>query len=208
MAFVDVIFPARGDVLPTDHAYPLYTALTRVVPAFHDDRVPLTFNRVNGQAGGKGLIRLFARSALRCRVPAEHIPLLLPLAGTVLAVAGHTLRLGVPRVAPLVPAAALAAKMVTFKHATDAARFLAVAAQKLTALGIAAEVGIPLIESGQRQGEPRRQVLRVKGRRIIGFACQVAGLTAEESVLLQEQGLGGRRRMGCGFFLPLRARVA
>jgi CRISPR-associated protein Cas6 len=97
--------------------------------------------------------------------------------------------------------------MVTFKHALDTTRFLAVARQKLDALGVAGEVGIPLIQSGERQGEPRRQVLRIKGRRVIGFACQVTGLTAEESLLLQERGLGGRRRMACGFFLPLRARV-
>jgi CRISPR-associated protein Cas6 len=208
MTFVDVIFPARGELLPTDHAYPLYTALTHAVPAFHDNRVPLSFNRINGLAGGKGLIRLFDRSGLRCRVPAEHIPLLLPLAGKDLTVAGHRVRLGVPRVAPLIPAAALSARMVTFKHATDAARFLAVARQKLDALGVTGEVGIPVIQSGQREGEPRRQVLRIKGRQVIGFACQVAALTAEESLLLQEHGLGGRRRMGCGFFLPLRARVA
>jgi hypothetical protein len=54
MLFVDVIFPVRGDALPTDHAYPLYTALTRVAPGFQDDRVPLSFNRINGRAGAKG----------------------------------------------------------------------------------------------------------------------------------------------------------
>ena len=208
MTFVDVIFPVRGEALPTDHAYPLYTALTRVVPSFHDEGVPLSFNRINGEAGGKGLIRSFGKSVLRCRVPAEHIPLLLPLADKDLIVAGHKVHLGVPRVAPLIPAAALSARMVTFKNATDAARFLAVARQKLDAFGVAGEAGIPLIQSGQREGEPRRQVLRIKGRRVIGFACQVTGLTAEESLLLQERGLGGRRRMGCGFFLPLRARVS
>ena len=45
---------------------------------------------------------------------------------------------------------------------------------------------------------------------VLGFVSQirifllspVGGLTAEESICLQERGLGGRRRMGCGLFVP------
>ena len=40
---------------------------------------------------------------------------------------------------------------------------------------------------------------------MIGYALRVFGLTAEESIRLQEEGLGGRRRMGCGVFLPIRS---
>ena len=50
-------------------------------------------------------------------------------------------------------------------------------------------------------------MLRIKGKRVIGYALQVAGLTAEESVRLQELGLGGRTRMGCGFFVPYQPRL-
>src|SRR5947209_1770766 len=116
MCFVDVVFPVRGEALPTDHAYPLYTALSRVVPEFHREGESLFFGWINGQRGGKGQIQLFEKSALRCRLPAERIPLLLPLAGKSLEVGGHVIRLGVPRVAPLAPVASLMAKMVTFKH--------------------------------------------------------------------------------------------
>jgi hypothetical protein len=30
----------------------------------------------------------------------------------------------------------------------------------------------------------------------------ISGLTAAESLLVQEHGLGSRRRMGCGVFVP------
>jgi len=30
----------------------------------------------------------------------------------------------------------------------------------------------------------------------------IEGLTAEESLTVQEHGLGGRRHMGCGLFVP------
>ena len=49
-------------------------------------------------------------------------------------------------------------------------------------MGVGGEPGIPLLQTGARAGEPRRQILRIKGRRVIGFALQVAGLTAEERV--------------------------
>ena len=79
--------------------------------------------------------------------------------------------------------------------------------QRLEEMGVGGEPGIPLIQDRQWAGEPRRQVLRIKGKRIVGYALQVAGLNAEESVRLQELGLGGRRRMGCGFFVPYQPRV-
>jgi CRISPR-associated protein Cas6 len=204
MNFVDVIFPASGELLPADHSYTLYTALTRVVPEFHRDGFPLSFAWINGLPADKGMIRLFERSSLRCRVPAEHIATVLPLTGKTLQVAEHPVRLGIPRVAPLSASPSLMAKMATFKHGMSPERFLAAAREKLRLLNISdqAELGIPLIASRERQGEPRRRILRVKGRQVVGYSLLVTGLTAEESLRLQEAGLGGRRRMGCGFFLP------
>jgi CRISPR-associated protein Cas6 len=97
---------------------------------------------------------------------------------------------------------------VSFKHATTPTRFLETARRKLDELGIGGEPGIPLIQSGERAGIPRRQVVRIKGRSVIAFPLQVAGLTAEESVCLQEKGLGGRSHFGCGFFLPYQPRLS
>ena len=33
---------------------------------------------------------------------------------------------------------------------------------------------------------------------------RVVGVTVDESLILQENGLGGRRRFGCGIFAPMR----
>jgi hypothetical protein len=52
------------------------------------------------------------RARLRFRLAADQIALLLPLAGRELIVAGHAIRLGVPQVRLLVPAAALIARVV------------------------------------------------------------------------------------------------
>jgi len=201
---IDVQFPVHGELLPTDHAYLLYAALSRVAPAFHSGDEGPRFAPINGDRAEKGMLRVFPRSRLRLRLPADRIGELLPLAGRSLEVGGHRILLQAPIVTPLEPAPLLAARMVTYKHATDPVKFLEQSRQKLDELGIGGEPGIPLIGTGVRAGEPRRQVLRIKGRRVVGFALQVAGLTAEESVRLQEQGLGGRTRIGCGFFVPWR----
>jgi CRISPR-associated protein Cas6 len=204
MPAIDLLFPVLGTALPTDHSYPLYSALTRAVPEFHRDEIPLAFAPILGDRGAKGLIRLHAGSRLRVRLPADHIPRILPLAGKAMMIAGHRVRLGVPYVQALAPASALGARLVTFKHSLDASRFLEVSRQRLDAMGVNGKVDVPTIQSGSRLGQPRRRVVRIKGNRLIGFALRVIDLTPHESLVLQEQGLGGRRRMGCGFFLPLR----
>ncbi len=43
---------------------------------------------------------------------------------------------------------------------------------------------------------------RIKEVRIVGFALLVEGLRPDESLRLQEVGLGGRRHLGCGVFVP------
>jgi CRISPR-associated protein Cas6 len=203
---VEVQFPVRGEKLPTDHAYLLYAALSRAVPVFHDREAGVRFAPINGERGGKGEIRLFERSVLRMRMPVGQIPAVVRLAGRKLEIGPHRVRLLIPRVFPLRPAPALGAKLVTFKHSLTPEAFLTTARQKLNEAGIRGTPSIPLVESGDFREQPRRRVVRIKGRRIVGFALRVGDLTAEESLRLQEQGLGGRSRIGCGFFVPIQAR--
>jgi len=204
MAHVDLLFPVLGTTLPIDHSYLLYGALSKLVPRFHDPNGNLRFAAINGQPGAPGELGLFNKSRLRCRLNHDAITEVLPLAGKSLQVGDHRLRLGVPQVAALIPAATLVARLVTFKNADTPDHFLEHARETLKEMIIQGEPGIPLIQAGPRQGEPRRMIVRIKGKRVIGFALRVEGLTAEESIKLQEEGLGGRTRMGCGFFVTMK----
>jgi CRISPR-associated protein Cas6 len=203
---LDVAFRVRGELLPGEHHYLLLGALSVVVPEFHIEGADLRFAPINGARDSKGTIRLSERSQLRVRLQADRIAVALPLVGRTMRVGDHSITLGTPTVAPLTPAPTVAARTVTFKNSIEPEQFLAVARRKLDDLGIAGEPGIPLIREGVRTGEPRRKILRIKGHRIVGFALQVEALSAEESLLLQEKGLGGRCRMGCGFFVPVQPR--
>lgn len=201
---IDLAFPLLGPSLPTDHGYELYGALSRLLPALHDG-LACRVGPVRGTYAGGGLLHLDQRhSRLRLRLAPEGIVQVLALAGRAIEVTGHHLRIGVPQVSALVPATALAARLVTIKGFTEPAGFLAAARRQLDALGVAGTAGIPLVETGTHEGKPRRRVLRIKDKKVVGFPLRVTGLTADESIRLQESGLGGRSKMGCGFFLPVR----
>lgn len=209
---VDLVFRVNGSALPRDHGYVLYAAVSRVVPTIHQAK-DIGIFPIRGTPAGDGMLLLTDRSALRFRVPAVRLPELLLLAGKALELDGYRLRLGVPQVAALVPAAALCSSLVLIKLADKGnpavggivtpEAFLAAARRQLIAMSIQAEPRLQQIRSGPRSGQARRRVIRVKEQTHVGFAMRVQGLTPEESIHLQQEGLGGRRLMGCGLFLPI-----
>ena len=201
---LELVFPALGTSLPTDHLYALYAALSRVVPEFHDDDSPLRFAPITGGATPDGLLHIMDHSCLRVRLPDDSVRLALPLAGKRLAVGDVTVRLGVPSVRTLIASPSLIARLVTFKHANTPEQFLATARAKLVDLGLAGEPQLPIHRDGDRIGEPKRRVVRVKGVIIPGYSLIVASLSVPDSLTLQQSGLGGRTSLGCGFFEPLR----
>jgi CRISPR-associated protein Cas6 len=214
MNFVDLIFPAQGAAIPRNHGYALYGAVARIAPTVHAAK-DIGIFPINGTSAGDGTLLLNDRSSLRFRVLADRLPILLPLAGKAMELDGHRLRLGVPHVAALIPAPVLSSSLVLIKLADPGKKdaggvvtpdaFLAAAKRKLVAMNIDAEPGIQKIRTGPRAGQARRRVIRVKDQTHVGYGMIVQGLTAEESIRLQEAGIGGRRLMGCGLFLPERS---
>jgi CRISPR-associated protein Cas6 len=205
MSVVDLLFPVLGTCLPTDHSYALYSALSRLLPCLHDGGVRFGMAPITGPHIGRGLLRIEpSRSRLRLRLSASDIPRILPLAGKGLDVLGHRIRLGVPRTEPLQPAPSLIARTVTIKKATEIGSFLEVVRLQLHELGIVGKARVPEHFDKRGHREPIRRVLRIKNVRIVAFSLLVEELIPQESVRLQEAGLGGRRHLGCGVFLPAR----
>ena len=199
--YVDMSFPIRGTTVPRDHGYALYGALSRAIPAVHG----ADWIAIHGIAAKQADATLtFERAGrLRIRVPSDRIGELLVLAGSSIEVAGHRVEIGVPTVHPLLPAAILDARLVVirltggipkpFDNEAYERRFLAEARRQLAALGTTGE----LVISG-------RQCLRVGGQRVIGCSVRVGGLSSDDSIKLQIEGIGGKRTMGCGVFRPAR----
>ncbi len=196
---VAVHFPVQGRQLPADHGYALYSAISRRLPALHGTTW-LGLELLNGVPWRQGIIALPTRGAtLRLRIPADHYGHVLPLAGARLDIAGHTIRLGIPSARPLTPAPSLYARCVTIKKFTDAEPFLDAARRQLDALNINATLELPLDE----QGRPRRRIITIQGRHVVGFSLAAHHLNDDDSLHLQTSGIGGRRAMGCGHFNPI-----
>lgn len=199
MPIIDLSFVLVGTTIPLDHGYALFSAICRVVRSLHGDK-RIGVHPIRGMRTAPGVLSLADYSSLRLRLPSEEIAPYIALAGHELDLEGYRFRVGIPRVESLIPAPNLASRLVTFRGSLAPERFEAHAREELSRLGIKAEPSLVPSEQPKWRGQPIRRVLRIKDKRVVGFAMRVGGLTAEESIHLQEEGLGGRRRMGCGVF--------
>jgi CRISPR-associated protein Cas6 len=185
--------------IPADHGYALYSAVSHLIPEVHQDN-GIAIHPISGRQIGDRRLMLMPWSTLSIRVPDSQIAVVLKLAGKSLRIDGASLRVGVPEVRALIPAEAVRSRLVIIKVAhADAADlttelFTAAARKKLDELGIGTEA---VLSVGKRRS------LHLKQREIVGYELLVEGLTAVESITLQENGLGGKRHMGCGVFVPM-----
>ncbi len=202
MSFLDLTFSIQSQSpIPADHGYPLYGAISRTVPALHESN-GLAIHPIAGQQVGDRQMALMPWSQLTLRVRDGHISEVLPLAGRELTIAQTKIRVGVPQVRALIPASALRSRLVVIKiKEAPAAKditpelFQAAARRQLDGQNISSEALLTL---------GKRRTIRIKQKEIVGYEVIVEGLTAEESLTLQETGLGGRQHMTCGIFVPLR----
>jgi len=199
---INLSFEVEQASIPIDYGYALFGAISRVVASIHGDR-RIGVHPIRGMHLEPRRLTLVAASRLRLRLPSEEVASYLALAGTTLDLDGDRLAVGIPRVEPLRPAPTLLARIVTIGQTRDPEPFLATARRQLEAFGVAATPEFLADPHPDRLGQPVRRVVRIKGKRIIGYPLQIAGLTAEESITVQEHGLGSRRRMGCGMFVPV-----
>jgi CRISPR-associated protein Cas6 len=205
MPVIDLSFKLMGPTIPLDHGHALYSALCGIVPEAQANQ-RLGVHPIRGRRDAPGLLTLLKGSRLRLRLPSEEIAPYLAVAGSMLDLDGHRMRVGIPAVENLTPSERLASRMVTIRNAMGPERFLDCVRREMEALSIIAlSTLVPVrVPGASDAGEPRRRVVRVCGKKVVGYALRVVGLTAEESIRLQENGLGGRRRCGCGVFVSFK----
>lgn len=190
MPVVDLAFRLTGSKIPVDHGYALYSAISRLVPEIHEAK-DIGVHPIRGNYSGNGELMLRDSSRLVVRMESEHIGQFLKLAGKRLELGSYHLRVGIPEVRLLRPRASLYSRLVTIKGFMEPASFLEAAKRQLEKNHVKAELQV---------GE--RRTFRVKDKQVVGFEIAVSDLDAENSLRLQESGVGGRRKMGCGIFVP------
>jgi CRISPR-associated protein Cas6 len=202
MNIINLSFPVKGTWLSADHNYKLHGALCKEIPTLHTLE-NFAVNTIAGMPDKQGKIQLLKGSRLLLRLPVEAIAQVYPLVGKSLMIGGYSIQLGNPELQTLQPVDVLSARLVTIKGYTEPETFLDAAQRQLDALEIQANLGIPAND----KGEPKRLTLRInkpeRSYTIVGFSLVVSDLSPEDSIKLQIQGLGGKRRIGCGVFNPV-----
>ncbi len=213
MMKVDVMFPLMGRKLSVDHGYHLFSAVSIIIPDLHND-TELGIHPISGQIAGNRLLNITGFSRLLIRLPVEHIRLVLPLAGKILNIDNNLIRVGIPNICAITPAPRLYSRLVVIKGFVEPEAFLAAVCRQMSELNIQGEAS--LVEqhhiAGMNRGRDSgthspylRRTTRIHGKEIVGFALRVENLPDEDSVRLQEHGLGGRHKFGCGIFVPIRS---
>jgi CRISPR-associated protein Cas6 len=197
---VDAVFAIECRSLPVDHAWALSQAVQSALPWFAEEP-QAGLHTVHGAASGAGwvrpegedaLLQLSRRTRLVLRLPRRRIAYAAALTGRTLDVAGSQMRVGrmVPR--PLLRIASLFSRSVMFEGAADEPAFVAAATEGLRALG----VGTTTLLCG------REVTLATPEGAYRTRSLMLAVATPAQSLLLQSNGLGEARKLGCGVFIP------
>lgn len=198
---VDLVFGMDCRCLPIDHAYALSEAVQAALPWFKDECLA-ALHTIHGAASGNGwqrpdepdaLLHLSHRTRLTLRVPKHRVADAQGLEGRELSVSGYPLKLKQPSVRLLSTLTTLFARhLATDIDSTDEELLLAWVAAQLQALDIRPR---KLLFGTEHFIVTPSQPIRVR-------SLMIADLEVEESLRLQQHGLGPHRHLGCGVFIP------
>ena len=194
--FVDASFHLSAtQAIPLDHGYGLFAGISRALPTLHHDAERWSVLPIRGLNRHDHTLSITEDSRLTIRLPSDEISRVLPLAGKQLDIQGKRVLVGIPELHMLNPAQELCARYVTIKGAETREDFRASFEKQLTAL-LGDTLEHVLLHIGARR------VMQIKRYTVIGYTVGLSGLTEEQSILVQQRGFGGKRKMGAGVFLP------
>ncbi len=194
----DVIFRIECKSIPQEHAHALAEALQAALPWLADEP-EAGIHPLLGAESGNGwerpdteVLYLSRRQRLTLRLPKHRLDDVAALVGQTLDIDGHPLTVGRFTTRKLSDLPTLFAKGVVTDPGQSETEFLEQVAEQLRAMGIR----IRKMMCG-KEGQ-----IAVPDGTLHTRSLMLAELDREESVRLQEKGIGPGRQYGCGLFLP------
>ncbi len=186
-----------GQSLPIDRGYQLYSALSNLQASLHDWS-DTSIKTISGKLdrNKRNELNLTERSKLLIRLPSEKIPFVYSFSGKSLTIGKHKIRLGIPEMNFLQPKPRLRSHIVVIRGYEEPNMFLKAARRQVEELNI--KTDIKLI--AKKDGTSKRKTIKVK-QTLVGFGIEASNLSEADSIILQEKGLGGKQKMGCGVFV-------
>ncbi|MFK5985096.1 MAG: type I-MYXAN CRISPR-associated protein Cas6/Cmx6 [Pseudomonadota bacterium] len=188
--------------LPSDHIYHLATALVEILPWLQDDP-RIAIQQIYLPASGNGwqraeknindLVYLSKRTRLKIRLPMDYIQQLQHLIGKEISVAGFLIQFGSIKEVKINASEILISRFVYFPETeNDEEKFLTLAYQQLKQKNI--------VVKKMLCGKTTH--LNFNGKEFLTRSLMLADLTNDDSLALQEQGIGNYYLYGCGVFIP------
>ena len=197
----DVAFKLTGNQLAVDHAQSLAHAVcarltddTHSQIGIHQVRVAESGNGWRRPSTSGEILHLSRRTKLVLRVNQDVFDDVLRLTDCELEIDGKRLKVGVSTVKKLTSITTLFSHGIVCDDAQSETEFLADMAAALQQM----EIKVKKMICGMTHS------IRSDSGSIFTRALMVANLTPEESVLLQQRGIGAGRLIGCGLFVPHR----
>jgi CRISPR-associated protein Cas6 len=198
---LDVVFSVKDcPCLPAEHAHALSQALHQALPWLEEEE-RVGVHPIYGAESGNGWQRpedpdapiyLSRRQKMTLRVPQERVEDILQLSGQTLEIDDYTLTVGEGKTRLLSDLPTLFARNVATEPGLDEDAFLARVAEELRELDIQVKKMMASIERD----------IRTPAGPVHTRGLMLADLKPEDSVRLQEEGLGPHRKLGCGLFIP------
>ncbi|MDH4273906.1 MAG: type I-MYXAN CRISPR-associated protein Cas6/Cmx6 [Gammaproteobacteria bacterium] len=198
-AIIDAVFELRGKTLPNIYEDAFFSALRVQLPWLDtqtETGVIVYFSAEEGNGwfrddNPEGVIYLSRRTRMVLRLPLAQLDAVANLTGRALTIGEHTLHIGPMKTRALAKSETLYARHVV-SDTDDEALF----EQKV--LRAAGDLGIQcrkLVCGRQRTIITQQGTLNTR-------SVMLADLKPEQSILLQERGLGTHRHLGCGILIP------
>lgn len=196
----DLGFEIDCPMLPLDHAYALATAIQAILPWFSTE--PFAgLHLIRGANSGNGwqspegegvILHLSRRNKLVLRLPLQRVFEAQTLRGITLNIDGYVMNIGKAVQKTLTPAPVVFARYVRALPNQTEDEFLEQAAASLQILGV--ECRKALCGKTHYFKHPTQDIFT--------RSLMIADLQPEESLLLQQHGIGFGRNMGFGLFIP------
>jgi CRISPR-associated protein Cas6 len=196
----DLLFKIKCHTLPVDHAWPLSEAIQRELPWFSDESLAglhLIYGADSGNGwerpqGGADLLYLSRRTRLALRLPKHRVEDARALSGKTLQIQGNRLEIGDSHTRSLATTATLYCRHLVTEIEMVEDEFMQVVVTKLQEMNIR----FKKILCGKSKS------FATPDGDLPTQSLMVAGLTLEDAITLQQQGLGPHRNRGFGLFVP------
>lgn len=191
---IDLVFALQGSSLLPDYALPLWQSLRLMLPWLNDE-AGAGIHPIGGTSAGAGILYLSHRARLTLRLPQHRVAAAHALCGLRLDLGGG-IKIGESRQRALLPTQAQYSSCVAFA-CSDEEEFLALCTKRLDEMDISCSLvcGKAKAKAGEK-GEIR------------GFSLMLHGLSLDDSLRIQQLGLGDARKLGCGIFVPHKTATA